>query len=114
MLRFLAKVLIASGKRTTKRKDTYESNYTGQWKNKGDDSNERWEWVEKTDNSRPFYVNIFNLEDDYILTVGYHPKKNAVDSMECRDKREVTIALDLFEARYSALGNVIRDMEAQE
>jgi hypothetical protein len=111
MFKFLSNLLYNWGKSMSKSHDTYEPQHDGQWKNKGTDKNEQWVWVEQKPTAK--YVNVFNIGDDYIITIGDRRKGNAVESYKCRDEREVQIALDLASVYYGTLGHVSISTEAE-
>jgi hypothetical protein len=92
-------------------KKRYTPRYEGQWVNKGTDEDEEWVWVDKVKSIRTYYVNVFNLEDDYIITVGYQPRANAIETIDCADLREVEIALEYLTIYYRTFGNVITHNE---
>jgi hypothetical protein len=112
MFKFVAKVLQAWGKAIEKKYDTYKPQYRGQWKNRGTDKNENWVWVEKGA-TKNYKVNVFQLEDDYIITVGYRARGNAIEVVDCKDDRELEIALELLAVYYGTLGNVVTNREVQ-
>lgn len=98
-------------------REKYIPKYDGQWVNKGSRYNENWEWKDNSPKTlRPYWVLVFNYEDDYIITIGFHPRKNAIDGCECENDREVEIAISLLQAKYSVLGNVIvnKTVESEE
>ncbi len=111
MFKALAKLLIKWGKHSNSKRDTYSPQYRGKWTNKGTDYSEDWQWVEKV-KARPLEVSVFNLEDDYIITVSAKARPNSIEVIPCKDDREVEIAIDLLKAYYSTLGNVIISTEA--
>ena len=92
MFGILKKLFIAIGKASEEANDTYEPQYNGQWKNKARGNKEDWVWVEKAEKS---VVNVFQLEDDYIIAVGTKPRPSAIESMECEDKRDQEILGDV-------------------
>lgn len=105
----LKKIFMAIGKITEEQSDKYTPQYSGQWKNKGTVHNEDWVWKEKAGTKS--MVNVFQLEDDYIITVGNRRRPSAIEAMSCRDEREVEIALELLSTYYGTLGNVVISME---
>jgi hypothetical protein len=112
LLKLLIKLIYKLGMLPEKyEKKRYTPRYEGQWVNKGTDKDERWVWIEKNDG--PYYVNVFNLEDDYILTVGRHPRGNAIETIDCIDLREVEIALEYLSIYYRTFGNVITYTESE-
>lgn len=107
LFRLIKDLMLAYGKYIERRHDTYHPQYKGHWKNRGGDHYEDWHWVEKADKN--YIVNVFQLEDDFIITVGNRVRSNSIEHVRCRDEREVQIALDLLKSYYGELGNVITD-----
>jgi hypothetical protein len=108
MWKALIKVLMMLGKADEDRTNTYKPQYSGRWVNKGTDSNEDWQWVEKVKPLRSYYVNVLNLEDDYIISVGIKALYNAIETVECEDERSIELAIKYLEAYYKCLGNVVK------
>jgi hypothetical protein len=111
MFKFLNRMLEAWGKSIDKRTDTYEPQYDGRWKNKGSHKHENWVWVEET--GRKCVVNVFQLDTDYVITVGQRARGNAIESVECRDNSELDIALELLSVYYGTLGNVVMNRKVE-
>ena len=109
MFKVLLKLLGGIGKLVEKSTDTYTPKHEGRWRERG---HENWVWVEPT-TLKPYIVNVFELEGDYIITVSFKVKKNAIESMDCRDKRELDIAIELLKVYYGTLGNVIISTEVE-
>jgi hypothetical protein len=110
MFHLIKRLFYEIGKLSERSKDTYKSQYKGQWKNKGNDHNENWQWVEK-DSNKNYVVNIFQLENDFIITIGHHARSNAIETVNCKDDRELEIALRLLKTYYGTLGNVVIDTQ---
>lgn len=112
MFKFIGKIISAWSKAIDRRHDTYEPKYKGQWKNRGTHKHERWEWVEKGA-TQSYKINVFELDGDYIITVGQRARSNAIEVVDCRDDRELEIALELLAAHYGTLGKVFTNREVQ-
>lgn len=102
----LKKLLQLLGKAIDNTPDTYTSEYNGQWRNKGRGNHEDWQWIERGA-KREYKVSVFNLEDDYIITVGRKARPSAIEVVTCRDMSEVEVAIDVLTAYYGTLGNTI-------
>lgn len=89
-----------------KSKEEYVSRFSGEWVRRNKNGVEDWEWKEKTRPIKPLYVNVFNLDEDYIIKVGYRRRGAAIKTQECRDNREAEIAVDVLKSYYEPLGNV--------
>lgn len=85
------------------------SEFGGRWVNKGTDKDEKWEWVEdkKVKNLRTYYVNVFNIELDYIITVGYNSIPSAIESVDCERPKDVKRVIRMLESYYGTIGNVV-------
>ena len=110
MWKAIMKVLVAIGKAREERdlsKSTYVPQYRGQWVDKGKGNQEDWQWVDKVKTLRPYWVNILQLEDDYVISVGTKPLLTAIESIECEDARMVELQVKYAEKYYKVLGNVV-------
>lgn len=97
-----------------KKTDTYVSKYPGKWVDKGGKKTEDWQWVEeKVKFARPQYINIFEMEDDYIVTVGTKPRPLAIETLICEDNTDLDIKLKYTKIYYEALGNVVMPTESE-
>lgn len=112
MFGFLKKVLIEIGRWGEYKNDTYESNYDGHWVDRGRGNKENWVWKEPKP-TRTLYVSVFNLEKDYIITVGFNPRANALDVIECVDEREAEHTVRYLSIYYGTLGNVVTHKEVE-
>lgn len=110
MVKLLLKLIYKLGmlaEERDRRRSSYTPRYDGQWVNKGTDKDEKWVWIDKVKSIRTYYVNVFQLENDYIITIGYQPRANAIETVDCSDLREAEIALKYLKTYYETLGNVI-------
>lgn len=57
------------------------------------------------------YVSVFDFDGDYVITVGNHPRPNAIEVTECDYKSHVPLTIEILEAGYSVKGNVIISQE---
>lgn len=87
-------------------KDSYTPRFTGQWVNKGGKKNENWVWVNKVKPIRPTWVNVFQIEDDYIITMGSAQRIDAIDSTKCIDEFEARNLMDCLACYYKHQGEV--------
>lgn len=53
-----------------------------------------------------YWINVYNLDSEYIITLSKRESKRAVETVECRDSMEIEVALKLLKDHYSKLGKV--------
>lgn len=100
--------LAALGRRSLERKGEYVSQREGQYVNVGTRYEEDWEWRSKTVRmKRKRYVCVFNIEDDYIISVSPTPKSGAIEAVACNDDLDEEIAVRMLKAGYERVGNVV-------
>lgn len=89
------------------RNSSYSPQYDGMWITKKKYGVEEVVWKELKPKERVRHVSVFNIEDDYIITVGFNKRGQSINTVSCRDSREVEMAIDLLEIEYRNMGNVI-------
>lgn len=96
------------------RKGKYHPRFNGQWVNKGTRKQENWVWVDKVTRIRPVYVNVFQIGDDYIITMGNSARPDAIDSTECENEWQAEHLMKNLGLYYEYLGNVTINSELGE
>jgi hypothetical protein len=86
--------------------NTYVPNPEGHWVNKGTEYEELWEWWEPESSKIPYYVSILDDEGKYIIVIDELPPNQIIEHVDCFGRREVEIAVSLYYAYYTVLGNV--------
>lgn len=115
MLKALLNLLVSWGRHTeSKEKDTYVPQYNGQWVNKAKGKyKENWQWVEGKSNVvslRNYWVNVFKQgRSNYLILVAHDNSEMAIEYVECKDAREVEVAIRIYTLGYSNLGKVTVD-----
>ncbi|GED28734.1 hypothetical protein BAG01nite_48360 [Brevibacillus agri] len=87
-------------------KSSYVPNPNGHWVNKGTDLDEEWAWWGPETNKISLYVSVLEEDGGYKILINDESPKNAIDFMDCDDKREAEIAVSVLTIYYTAFGNV--------
>lgn len=111
MILELFRAIGAAMQRNRESMSNYSPRYGGMWVKRKKYGVDEIVWKDLTPKERPQYVSVFNIEDDYVITVGYNPRRQSIETIECDDSRSVELAVKLAKAEYSCHGNVIISLE---
>lgn len=104
MLKKLIKLLAHFG--NSKPKDTYRPDeHDAQWINRGTEDDERWEWQDKRKH-KTMYANVVKSRGGYTIIVDEERLEFAHEIVQCKDARELEIAVSLLTSKYEVFGKV--------
>lgn len=76
----------------------YVPKFSGRWINTGSTYEEDWEYVTPLFRSR--YVNVIEKEENYVISINWEKKHNAIDLKECEDQRDAETEVKCFSIEY--------------